>query len=175
MNAGGTDHATVAVISRLTGIPRRTVRFLTDNHVLLPDSDTGKTGPGLHRSYARTEVYIAAVVGALSAGKMSVSILRPIAEALRRTITRQATGDPRATPDAPELAVIKAALDGIGRNHLFILIEQDMDASRVSMAFRHDVDDVAKVDVTGLFAPARSRRKALICVVDLTAAFAGLS
>src|SRR5690242_11854700 len=74
----------LADLTRVTGLPRRTVQFLADNAVLKADPATIRRGSGARRQFSRLEAIVGCVLRPLvRRSKSTVGELQKMSEAIR--------------------------------------------------------------------------------------------
>lgn len=75
---------TLADLTKLTGVKRRTVQLWAEAGVIEAMPETERAGTGVHRRFSRQEAMIACVIAPLSLFQISIGALKGIAEYTRK-------------------------------------------------------------------------------------------
>lgn len=153
------DQVGVAVVAELTGLTRRMVRWLATEAVLVPENDG--IGVGNRHRFSAAEVGIACVIARLYSARLTIGVLRLIAQHLRPYfIGAGRVGSPVAA------VAISSARSGVGRNFLLIRFG----AEDLTISFFHSATD----DLSPMLATIEAGPGTFTGVVDLNAALRGL-
>jgi DNA-binding transcriptional MerR regulator len=74
---------TLADLTRMAGIKRRTIQLWAEGGVLIAESATERQGSGVHRTFSRDEAIICLILSRFAQWNMSIGRLEKIAIALR--------------------------------------------------------------------------------------------
>jgi DNA-binding transcriptional MerR regulator len=74
---------TLADLTRMAGIKRRTVQLWAEGGVLIAESATERQGSGVHRAFSRDEAIICLILSRFAQWNMSIGRLEKLAIAIR--------------------------------------------------------------------------------------------
>lgn len=80
------DDFTLADLVEITGAKRRTVQLWAEAGAIVAEADTERAGTGVHRRFGRSEAIVACVLNALSRLRISIGILKEIADVTRHVM-----------------------------------------------------------------------------------------
>jgi len=77
----------LADLTKLTGAKRRSVQLWAEAGVIQAKRETERAGTGTHRRFSRREAIIACIVKVFADGRVSIGVLKAIAQAVRTDST----------------------------------------------------------------------------------------